>query len=66
MRTTTKAAIAVEVERLGAVIEWCVIHETDDEGEASFGDHGIPLAGDGAPWVSEYAIMAHGASMGTS
>ena len=66
MRTETRAAIAVEVRRLHAVIDWCVLHETDDEGEASFGDHGIPLAGDGAPWVSEFAVMELGAAMGVS
>ncbi|MEG3093482.1 DUF222 domain-containing protein, partial [Sphingomonas sp. PB1R3] len=66
MRTTTKAAIAVEVERLHAVIEWCVMHETDDEAVASFGDHGIPLAGDGTPWVSEFAVMELGAALGQS
>jgi hypothetical protein len=66
MRNTTKAAIAVEVERLGAVIDWCVLHQTDDEGEASFCDHGIPLAGDGAPWVSEFAVMELGAALGVS
>jgi hypothetical protein len=66
MRNTTKAAIAVEVRRLGAVIEWCVIHATDDEAEASFGDHGIPLAGDGAPWVSQFAVMELGTALGGS
>ncbi|MCW2853308.1 MAG: endonuclease, partial [Nocardioides sp.] len=66
MRTTTRAAAAVEVERLGAVIDWCVLHATTDEGQASFGDHGIPLAGDGAPWVSEFAVMELGAALGMS
>ncbi|WP_134739757.1 HNH endonuclease signature motif containing protein [Nocardioides sp. 503] len=66
MRTTTRAAAAVEVQRLRAVIDWCVLHATDDEAEASFGDHGIPLAGDGAPWVSEFAVMELGAALGMS
>ena len=66
MRTETQAAAAAELRRLHAVIDWCVLHETDDEGEASFGDHGIPLAGDGAPWVSEFAVMELGAALGTS
>ena len=66
MRETTKAAIAVEVQRLGAVIDWCLIHQTDDEADAAFGDHGIPLAGDGAPWVSEFAVMELGAALGVS
>ncbi|WP_193609979.1 HNH endonuclease signature motif containing protein [Nocardioides lijunqiniae] len=66
MRTTTRTAAAVEVERLGAVIDWCTLHATTDETEASFGDHGIPLAGDGAPWVSEFAVMELGAALGMS
>jgi hypothetical protein len=56
----------VEVRRLHKVLQWCVLHQTDDEGEASFGDHGIPLAGDGAPWVSEFAVMELGAALGSS
>ncbi|MDO9497197.1 MAG: hypothetical protein Q7J48_15935, partial [Nocardioides sp.] len=43
-----------EIAILNGVLDWCVLHETDDEAEASIGDHGIPLAGDGAPWVSEF------------
>jgi hypothetical protein len=66
MRHETQAATAAEVRRLHAVLDWCVIHETDDEADAAFGDHGIPLAGDGAPWVSEFAIMELGAALGMS
>jgi hypothetical protein len=66
MRAETQAAVAGEVRRLHAVLEWCVIHATDDEGEASFGDHGIALAGDGAPWVREFAVMELGAALGMS
>ncbi|WP_134738986.1 HNH endonuclease signature motif containing protein [Nocardioides sp. 503] len=66
MRTTTRTAAAAEVQRLRAVIDWCVLHATTDEGVASFGDHGIPLAGDGAPWVSEFAVMELGAALGMS
>ncbi|WP_193609154.1 hypothetical protein [Nocardioides lijunqiniae] len=40
MRTTTRTAAAVEVERLGAVIDWCALHATTDEGEASFATTG--------------------------
>jgi hypothetical protein len=66
MRAETQAAVAGEVRRLHAVLEWCVLHATDDEGEAAFGDHGIPLAGDGAPWVREFAVMELGAALGMS
>ncbi|WP_134738346.1 HNH endonuclease signature motif containing protein [Nocardioides sp. 503] len=55
-----------ELDTLRSVLQWCVLHATDDEAEASFGDHGIPLAGDGAPWVSEFAVMELGAALGMS
>ncbi|WP_134739081.1 HNH endonuclease signature motif containing protein [Nocardioides sp. 503] len=55
-----------ELDTLRSALQWCILHATDDEGEASFGDHGIPLAGDGAPWVSEFAVMELGAALGMS
>ncbi|MCW2853427.1 MAG: hypothetical protein JWM84_3091, partial [Nocardioides sp.] len=55
-----------ELHTLNGVLQWCVLHTTDDEADASFGDHGIPLAGDGAPWVSEFAVMELGAALGMS
>ena len=66
VRAESKAAIEAEVRRLQLVLDWCVLHETDDEEQASFGDHGIPLAGDGAPWVSEFAVMELGTALGGS
>ncbi|MDP3892160.1 HNH endonuclease signature motif containing protein [Nocardioides sp.] len=66
VRTESKAAIEVEVRRLQLVLQWCALHETDDERQAAFGDHGIPLAGDGAPWVSEFAVMELGTALGQS
>ncbi|WP_193613571.1 HNH endonuclease signature motif containing protein [Nocardioides lijunqiniae] len=55
-----------ELRTLHSTLQWCLIHATDDEGQAAFGDHGIPLAGDGAPWVSEFAVMELGAALGMS
>ncbi|MCW2851346.1 MAG: hypothetical protein JWM84_1010, partial [Nocardioides sp.] len=66
MRHETSAATAAEVRRLRAVIDWSTLHATDDQADAAFGDHGIPLAGDGAPWVSEFAVMELGAALGMS
>ncbi|MCD4527171.1 HNH endonuclease signature motif containing protein [Nocardioides sp. cx-173] len=66
MRATTATAVAVELERLHAALDWCEIHATDDEDDAAFGDHGIPLAGPGAPMVSEFAVMELGAALGMS
>ncbi|WP_193613086.1 HNH endonuclease signature motif containing protein [Nocardioides lijunqiniae] len=66
MRHETHAAAAAEVRRLRAVIDWSTLHTTDEEADAAFGDHGIPLAGPGAPWVSEFAVMELGAALGMS
>ncbi|GEP36019.1 hypothetical protein NSZ01_37870 [Nocardioides szechwanensis] len=55
-----------EIAILNDVLDWCVLHQTDDEDAAAFGDHGIPLAGDGAPWVSEFAVMELGTALGVS
>ncbi|WP_134742484.1 DUF222 domain-containing protein, partial [Nocardioides sp. 503] len=66
MRHETTAATAAEVRRLRAAIAWCTLHTTDEEADAAFGDHGIPLAGDGTPWVSEFAVMELGAALGMS
>ncbi|GEP34523.1 hypothetical protein NSZ01_22910 [Nocardioides szechwanensis] len=66
VRSGKAAQTRAELRTLNALLEWCVIHETDDEGDAAFGDHGIPLAGDGAPWVSEFAVMELGAALGQS
>jgi hypothetical protein len=66
MRHETSAATAAEVRRLRVVIDWSTLHATDDEADAAFGDHGIPLAGPGAPWVSEFAVMELGAVLAMS
>ncbi|WP_341928358.1 HNH endonuclease signature motif containing protein [Nocardioides psychrotolerans] len=58
--------LAAEIRTVLGVIDWCVLHETDDEDSASFGDHGIPLAGDGAPWVLESAVLELCAALGQS
>ncbi len=55
-----------EITLAQGIVDWCVLHQTDDEGAASFGDHGIPLAGDGAPWVLESAVLEIAAALGVS
>ncbi|GEP36577.1 hypothetical protein NPS01_02400 [Nocardioides psychrotolerans] len=66
VRAARTDQLAAEIRAVLAIIDWCVIHQTDDEGAASFGDHGIPLAGDGAPWVLEFAVMELCAALGLS
>ncbi|MCD4534531.1 HNH endonuclease [Nocardioides sp. cx-169] len=66
VRAETQAATDAELRRVHLVHDWCSLHETHDEDDAAFGDHGIPLAGPGAPWVSEFAVMELGAALGMS
>ncbi|MCD4525324.1 DUF222 domain-containing protein [Nocardioides sp. cx-173] len=66
VRAETRAATDAELRRLHLVHDWCALHETHDEDDAAFGDHGIPLAGPGAPGVSEFAVMELGAALGMS
>ena len=58
--------LSAEIRTIHSVVDWCVLHETHDEDAASFGDHGIPLAGDGAPWVLESAVLELCAALGQS
>ena len=66
VRAGRSAQAAAEIATIHSVVDWCVLHETDDEDAASFGDHGIPLAGDGAPWVLESAVLELCAALGQS
>ncbi|MCD4526959.1 HNH endonuclease signature motif containing protein [Nocardioides sp. cx-173] len=67
VRAHTQAAIDAELGRLHLTLDWCHLHETHDEDDAAvFSDHGIPLAGPGAPMVSEFAVMELGAALAMS
>ncbi|MCD4526213.1 HNH endonuclease signature motif containing protein [Nocardioides sp. cx-173] len=67
VRAHTQAAIDAELGRLHLTLDWCHLHETHDEADAAvFSDHGIPMAGPGAPMVSEFAVMELGAALGMS
>ena len=61
---------AAEIRILQTTIEWAVLHEVEpDQDHANhgfFGDRPIPLAGDGAPLVSEFAAMEYAAARGMS
>ncbi len=61
---------AAEMRILQTTIAWAVLHEVEaDQGSAHhghFGDRPIPLAGDGAPLVSEFAAMEYAAARGMS
>lgn len=48
-------------------LAWAELHLTDDrEAAATWGDTPIPLAGDGAPHVSQFAVIEFGAVLGMS
>jgi hypothetical protein len=60
---------AAEIAMAQATIEWAVLNEVEpDDWYAnygqSFGDRGMPLAGAGAPLVSEFAAMEYAAALG--
>ncbi len=49
------------------VLAWAELHLTDDPEEAAtWGDTPVPLAGDGAPHVSQFAVIELGAVLGMS
>ena len=59
--------IAAEIRCLETTIEWAVLNEVDPAGPPGFfGDRPIPLAGAGAPLVSEFAAMEYAAALGMS
>ena len=71
LRATTAEITRAEVEKLRLTIEWAVLNEVEPDdwyanyGEA-FGDRGLPVAGAGAPLVSEFAAMEYAAALGMS
>ena len=68
-RTTENRAAA---EVLVQAVEWCRLHPAEDlDGAATWPagrgvDTGIPIAGDGAPLVSEFAVTEFAAALGLS
>ena len=68
IRAAKKAEMAVQVEQLQMVVEWCAAHEVDPHDAATiteFGrDTGLTLAGEGAPGVSEFAVVELAAALG--
>src|SRR5690348_16748512 len=62
-------AEAAERRVLERVAEWAELHRVDDPDTASvatFGDTPVPLAGEGAPHVSHFAVIEFGAVLGMS
>src|SRR5689334_530707 len=72
-RRARAAANTAETEVLVQAIEWARLHEVSDLDEAVTWlsgprgmDTGIPLAGEGAPLVSEFAVAEFATALGLS
>ena len=66
LRETASEISRAELDKLHLAIEWATLNTVEpDDGYANypvsaggiFGDRGIPVAGEGAPLVSEFALM---------
>ena len=69
-REQRRMADRAEANLLEAAVAWAAMHSVDsiEEAEtlieAAFGDSGMPLAGEGAPWVAEFAVTEFAAAIG--
>ncbi len=72
LRANRHAAADLEVERLELTVDWAVENTVTADGEwaahqvSLFGDRALPIAGPGAPLVSEFALMEYAAALGMS
>jgi hypothetical protein len=68
VHASKQAEMAEQVRQLRLVIEWCAAHqvpETESATYLEFGhDTGLALAGPGAPFVSEFAVVELAAALG--
>ena len=68
VRSARKAEMSAQVDQLKLVVEWCAAHEVDADQATTyveFGrDTGLALAGEGAPFVSEFAVVELAAALG--
>jgi hypothetical protein len=71
-RSARRDANAAETRVLVQAVEWCRLHEVTDLDDAATWtaghgqDTGIPIAGDGAPLVSEFAVAEFASALGLS
>ena len=65
LRVKAAEIARVEVERAELTLEWAVLNEADPaECVGLFADKALPVAGAGAPLVSEFALMEYSAVLG--
>ena len=68
-RAETAAAHRAEARKLELAVAWAAMHPTDSLDAAatlltSYGDTGVPVAGEGAPLVTEFSIAEFAAAVG--
>src|SRR5688572_24067600 len=58
---------AVDIAMARATIEWAILNEADPaDCVGFFADKALPVAGEGAPLVSEFALMEYAAALGVT
>ncbi len=69
LRADEATVRAAEVRKIRTAIEWAVAHEVlsldDASFHAGFGEHGLTLAGPGAPLVGENAVTELSVALGS-
>ncbi len=68
-RAASIAEQAAGVAKLVAAVEWAALHEPTGTGDAAYwweAGHMVPLAGEGAPEIGEYAIAEFATALGVT
>src|ERR1700754_931556 len=70
-RDQRRIADQAEANLLQAAVQWGAMHSVDSIEDAAmmgdrYGDTGMPVAGEGAPLVAEFAITEFAAAIGVS
>ncbi len=71
-RDARSAANQAEATLLQAAVDWAAMHSTDSIDDAaaiwhpSCGEHGVPIAGEGAPLIAEFSVAEFAAAIGQS
>ncbi|GAB2872122.1 HNH endonuclease [Nocardioides pacificus] len=70
-RARRSTADRAEVEQLQLAVDWAAMHSVDSLTDAAlahdgYGDRGLPIAGEGAPLVAEFAITEFALAVGMS
>ncbi|GAB2883975.1 HNH endonuclease signature motif containing protein [Nocardioides pacificus] len=70
-RLSRAGADAAEVRQLQSAVDWAAMHSVDSLTDAAlahdgYGDRGLPIAGEGAPLVAEFAITEFALAVGMS